>query len=109
MIFCGYLPTWRIDILNEITKMFDLTIFFLQSEKQGFTYCTKQLISQLKNVTFNLCIRIFLIKEKAFTTPTGQNPEEFFIFEKRHKGILIAIFHYITNHLRVIMPTLWKK
>ena len=46
---------------------------------------------------------------KAFRQPTGHNPEEFFIFEKRHKGILIAIFHYITNHLRVIMPTLWKK
>jgi GT2 family glycosyltransferase len=42
-----------------------------------------------------------------FRTPLGNNPEEFFVFEKRHRGILIAIFHYITNHLRVLFPYLW--
>jgi GT2 family glycosyltransferase len=45
---------------------------------------------------------------KAFRTPLGQNPEEFFVFEKRHNGISKAVFHYVTNYLRVIMPILWK-
>lgn len=46
---------------------------------------------------------------KVFRTPLGQNPEEFFVFEKRHKGFIIACFHYCTNHLRVVLPTLWKE
>lgn len=46
---------------------------------------------------------------KAFRKPLGHNPEEYFIFEKRHKGLIMAIFHYFTNHLRVIMPSLWIK
>ena len=51
----------------------------------------------------------FTKRWKAFRKPTGHNPEKFFIFEKRHKGILIAIFHYFTNHLRVMFPFLWNK
>lgn len=51
----------------------------------------------------------FLKRWKAFRTPTGHNPEEFFIFEKRHKGLLVALFHYFTNHLRVIFPLIWNK
>lgn len=45
---------------------------------------------------------------KAFRTPLGQNPEEFFVFEKRHNGLLLACFHYFTNYLRLICPSLWK-
>ncbi|QVY66624.1 glycosyltransferase family 2 protein [Polaribacter sp. Q13] len=45
---------------------------------------------------------------KAFRSPLGNNPEEFFIFEKRHKGITNAIWHYGTNHLRVIFPFIWS-
>ncbi len=51
----------------------------------------------------------FLKRWKAFRSPLGNNPEEFFIFEKRHKGLRLAIFHYFTNHLRVVCPKLWKK
>lgn len=44
---------------------------------------------------------------KAFRSPLGLNPEEFFIFEKRHYGLAQACFHYFTNHIRVIFPKLW--
>ena len=44
---------------------------------------------------------------KAFRTPLGHNPEEFFRYEYRHNGILVALFHYMTNHLRVIFPSFW--
>jgi len=43
----------------------------------------------------------------VFRTPLGQNPEEFFIYELRHNGLFQAIFHYITNHLRVMFPNIW--
>jgi GT2 family glycosyltransferase len=45
---------------------------------------------------------------KAFQTPLGQNPIEFFIFEKRHNGLMKALFHYMTNYLRVLCPNLWN-
>ncbi|RKD91974.1 glycosyltransferase family 2 protein [Mangrovibacterium diazotrophicum] len=44
---------------------------------------------------------------KAFRSPLGQDPEEFFIFESRHNGLLKACFHYLTNHLRVLAPWIW--
>ncbi len=46
---------------------------------------------------------------KAFRTPLGNNPEELFIFSYKNYGIVIAIKHYITNHIRVCFPSLWIK
>ena len=45
---------------------------------------------------------------QTFRTALGQNPEEYFIYEKRHNGLLMACFHYFTNHLRVVCPCLWS-
>lgn len=45
----------------------------------------------------------------AFRSPLGNNPEEFFVFQRRHKGGAKAVFNYITNHIRVVLPTLWNK
>lgn len=45
----------------------------------------------------------------AFRTPLGNNPENFFIYENRHNGLKMACFHYFTNHLRVLFPSLWSK
>ncbi|MUH38097.1 glycosyltransferase family 2 protein [Zobellia amurskyensis] len=46
---------------------------------------------------------------QAFRSPLGNNPEEFFIYEKRHGGLFKATLHYMTNHLRVVCPQLWLK
>ncbi|PKA98782.1 GT2 family glycosyltransferase [Flavobacteriaceae bacterium MAR_2009_75] len=50
----------------------------------------------------------FTKRWQAFRSPLGNNPEEFFVYEKRHGGLLKAIFHYGTNHLRVLFPQLWN-
>lgn len=50
----------------------------------------------------------FAKRWKAFKTPLGQNPDEFFIFEKRHHGLLKACFHYVTNYMRVCFPRIWN-
>jgi GT2 family glycosyltransferase len=34
-------------------------------------------------------------------------PVPFFIYEKRHFGILIAVKHFISIHIRVLFPQLW--
>ncbi|MGY6648825.1 glycosyltransferase family 2 protein [Wenyingzhuangia sp. IMCC45574] len=50
----------------------------------------------------------FTKRWKTFRSPLGNNPEEFFIFQKRHKGLTRAVFNYLTNHLRVFFPSIWK-
>lgn len=40
--------------------------------------------------------------------PLGNNPFEFFVFDKRHNGIFTAIKHFITIHLRAFSPSIWS-
>lgn len=52
------------------------------------------------------------IKErlKNLYSPLGYaEPIPFFVYERRNFGILIAIKHFITIHIRVLFPWLWKK
>lgn len=46
---------------------------------------------------------------KKLHRPNGMPPKEMFYFEKRHKGFIIAIFHYFTVQLRCIFPQIWMK
>jgi GT2 family glycosyltransferase len=41
--------------------------------------------------------------------PLGNNPFEFFLFDFRHNGLLLALTHFFSIHLRMLFPTLWKK
>lgn len=40
--------------------------------------------------------------------PLGCNPFEFFVYDKRQNGILSAVWHFGTLHLRAVAPWLWK-
>lgn len=44
---------------------------------------------------------------KMLHRPNGMPPRETFYFERRHLGIISAIFHYFTVYLRCIVPQLW--
>ncbi len=56
----------------------------------------------LKNVPFRQRL-------KTLYSPLGYaEPMLFFIYEKRHFGILTAVKHYFTIHIRVVFPQLWK-
>lgn len=39
----------------------------------------------------------------------GANPMEFFIYKKRHYGLLAAIITFISNHIHLLFPFLWNK
>ncbi len=39
--------------------------------------------------------------------PTGYPPRESFYFERKYKGIIIAMFHIVTLFARVCFPSLW--
>jgi GT2 family glycosyltransferase len=43
-----------------------------------------------------------------YAASSGCYPPEFFVFDKRHNGFFTACFHYLTIHLRAIVPSLWK-
>ena len=38
----------------------------------------------------------------------GCNPNQFFIFQKRHFGLFNGIYHYCLLHIRCIFPDLWE-
>jgi len=50
----------------------------------------------------------FFKRFSFFYTPLGPEPFQNFIFEKRHFGLFLAIFHIFTIHLRLLFPWLWK-
>ena len=41
--------------------------------------------------------------------PNGMPPKETFHFEHRHYGLITAIFHFISIHLRCLFPYIWVK
>ena len=46
---------------------------------------------------------------KSLYSPLGNShPYYFFIFERKYYGWFTAIKHYLSIHLRVLIPTLWK-
>jgi GT2 family glycosyltransferase len=44
-----------------------------------------------------------------FRTPLGGRPNTAFIYQRRHRGLAVAAFHYLTIHIRLIFPSLWIK
>lgn len=51
----------------------------------------------------------FAQRWKMLYRPNGMPPNETFYLERRHNGLLIATFHYITIHIRCLLPNLWVK
>ncbi|GGH56526.1 GT2 family glycosyltransferase [Filimonas zeae] len=46
---------------------------------------------------------------KALYSPLGNShPKYYFIYERRHFGLFLAVKHYLSIHLRVLIPSLWK-
>ncbi len=46
--------------------------------------------------------------KNLYSPVSGCSPPEFFVFEKRHNGILLAIRHVFSVHVRCLFPQLFK-
>lgn len=46
--------------------------------------------------------------KNLYSASRGCYPTEFFVFDRRHNGVLVACFHYFTIHLRAIIPSFWQ-
>lgn len=51
----------------------------------------------------------FVQRWKMLHRPNGMPPKETFHLERRHKGLVMACFHYLTIYLRCLCPKLWLK
>lgn len=57
------------------------------------------------------CLPEYPLRQRArnLYSPLGNaHPRYYFIFEYRHFGLFTAVKHYLTIHLRMLIPTLWK-
>lgn len=86
----------------------------LRAKKKGIDiYITTKAIAYCEN---NPQLPLWCRPEKPFLTrlkflysPLGYStPLEYFVYKRRHFGILIAIQHFFTIHLRLLFPKLWK-
>ncbi|MGD9930766.1 MAG: glycosyltransferase family 2 protein [Mangrovibacterium sp.] len=46
---------------------------------------------------------------KLFYSPLGKNPFEFFYFNNKHRGTIPALRIFVSNHFRVLFPSLFTK
>lgn len=86
----------------------------LRAKKENIkTYSTRIFIATCeKNPSLPLwCLPNVSLKNrfKSLYSPLGSShPSYFFIYEKRHFGLKTALKHYISIHLRMLFPKLWK-
>jgi GT2 family glycosyltransferase len=86
----------------------------LRAKKVGFRcYITSDYIGFCEaNPTLpKWCLKStpFIDRLRLLYSPLGYaEPTPFFVYEKRHFGIRIALKHFISIHLRVLLPQLWK-
>lgn len=85
----------------------------LRALKKGFSlYTTSSYVGICEaHDTLSYCFRpnTSLVKRlKHLYSPLGNNPYEYFYFAYRHYGAFVAFKHYLSIHLRVLVPGLWK-
>ncbi len=51
----------------------------------------------------------FSVRWKAMWKPNGMPPHETFHLEHRHKGLVVASFHYMTILIRCFFPKIWSR
>jgi GT2 family glycosyltransferase len=47
------------------------------------------------------------VRWKSFNSPLGGRPKATLIFQRRYIGLVTAVFHYFTIHMRLFFPRIW--
>lgn len=115
---CVLIPRFVFSVVGNLDWKFIHAIgdndYSLRAKKKGISsYTTPDFVGLcehhealpkwcLKNIGFTERVR-------NLYSPLGySHPIYYFIYEKRHFGLLTAIKHYFSIHLRVLIPALWK-
>lgn len=115
---CVLIPKAVYEQIGNLDPIFPHAIgdydYGLRAIKKGIpVITTRKYIAycQKNNNLPQWCYKNVPLKEriKALYSPLGNShPNYFFLFERRHYGIAVAIKHYFTIHLRALIPSLWK-
>lgn len=115
---CVLIPSTVYDTVGMLDPIFPHAIgdfeYGLRALKKGFRLVTtrKYIANCERNASLpKWCYANVPLKNrwKALYSPLGNaHPYYFFIYENRHMGLPTAIKHYITIHLRALIPSLWK-
>lgn len=46
--------------------------------------------------------------KNLYSPLSGCHPFEYFLFDRRHYGLLLACLHFVTIHIRCFLPKLWR-
>ncbi|MDD2799754.1 MAG: glycosyltransferase family 2 protein [Bacteroidales bacterium] len=89
--------------------------YSLRAQKAGFeSYTTGSFIGTCpRNATLpKWCLPEIRFTERVrnLYSPLGNShPLHYFKYENRHFGLIIAVKHFVTIHLRVLIPSLWRR
>lgn len=97
LVFYQYLPPWRIDVFNEMTQYYDMTIVFTNAECEGFTYNREELLGKLQNIKTIFLSSGFKIGNRPIRTGIFKlikqyKPEVVFSHEYSPTSIIIALY-----------------
>lgn len=112
------IPNYVYEVIGNLDWAFRHAIgdfdYGLRVQKEGFfCYVSSELIGtcELNPKLPKWCLPEVSLKNRIrnLYSPLGYaEPIPFFIYEKRHFGLLTAVKHFISIHLRVLFPQLWK-
>ncbi|WBL22044.1 glycosyltransferase [Zunongwangia sp. HRR-M8] len=108
LIFFQYLPPWRIDVFNEMSLYYDLTIAFTDSEREGFKYNRHELLNLLEpeidTVFLNKGFRIGKrpIRFGVLSLIKSVKPKIIFSHEYAPTSILLAFYKRFVKYKYVI-------
>lgn len=113
------IPNSVFQVVGTIDAVFPHSLgdhdYALRAKKLGFnSYTTKQFVGYCKVNPTNpkWCLPDVKLKDriKSLYSPLGNShPYYFFIYEQRHFGSFIAVKHFFSIHLRLLIPQLWKQ
>lgn len=111
------IPKYVFDIVGNLDYQFPHAIgdydYAMRAKKSGIKFFITPYFSGNCDANKQLpdwCLpQINLTKRFAsLYSPLGySHPYYFFVYENRHFGILVAIKHFLSIHLRVLFPSLW--
>ncbi|OYX86483.1 MAG: hypothetical protein B7Y83_01165 [Flavobacteriales bacterium 32-34-25] len=113
------IPNSVFQVVGTIDAVFPHSLgdhdYALRAIKLGFKcYTSKKFIGycELNPTNPKWCLPEVKLKDRirSLYSPLGNShPYYYFIYEQRHFGLFTAVKHFISIHLRLLMPQLWKQ
>ena len=115
---CVFIPKTVFEKVGNLDSIFHHAIgdidYGLRARKKNIkSYVTPVLLAYCEDhdTLPTWCLKNVPLRKRILSlySPLGNShPYYFFRFELRHYGVIIATKHYLSIHLRLLIPSLWK-